>query len=99
MEISKIKDGKILTIKIAGKVDSKAAKELEKTLKEATTDQPSEIKIDLEKIISISSAALRALVAFKKNMAKNNCEFSIVNITNTVREVLDITGFSSMLGI
>ncbi|MBQ7190704.1 MAG: STAS domain-containing protein [Kiritimatiellae bacterium] len=96
MEIKTKSEGARLTIAVSGRVDTVTAPELEAALKfgEATC-----VVLDLENVPYMSSAGLRLLLSAHKTMIGKGGEFQIANVQPTVREVLDITGFSDILNL
>ena len=96
MEIKSTTEGTRLTIAVSGRVDTVTAPELEAGLKfgDATC-----VVIDLANVPYMSSAGLRRLLAAHKQMLGKGGELLIANVQSTVREVLDITGFSDILNL
>ena len=96
MEIKSTTEGTRLTIAVSGRVDTVTAPELEAGLKfgDATC-----VVIDLANVPYMSSARLRLLLAAHKQMLGKGGELLIANVQSTVREVLDITGFSDILNL
>jgi anti-sigma B factor antagonist len=94
MEIKSTTEGTRLTIAVSGRVDTVTAPELEAGLKfgDATC-----VVIDLANVPYMSSAGLRLLLAAHKQMIAKGGELQIANVQESVREVLDITGFSDIL--
>ena len=96
MEIKSTTEGTRLTIAVSGRVDTVTGPELEAGLKfgDATC-----VVIDLANVPYMSSAGLRLLLAAHKQMLGKGGELLIANVQSTVREVLDITGFSDILNL
>ena len=96
MEIKTKSEGTKLTFAVSGRVDTVTAPELEAGLKfgDATC-----VVLDLENVPYMSSAGLRILLAAHKTMLGRGGELMIANVQPSVREVLDITGFSSILNM
>ena len=96
MEIKSTTEGTRLTIAVSGRVDTVTAPELEAGLKfgDATC-----VVIDLANVPYMSSAGLRLLLAAHKQMIAKGGELQIANVQESVREVLDITGFSDILNL
>ena len=97
MEIIKERDGSALTAKLIGRLDAVTAMQLDKdfatTLKDVST-----LTLDLAKLDYVASAGLRILLKTQKKMDRQG-SMVIVNVQDSVREVLDMTGFSSVLTI
>ena len=96
MEIKTTSEGSKLTIAVNGRVDTVTAPELEANLKfgDATL-----VVIDLAGVSYMSSAGLRLLLTAHKTMAARGGELKIANVQPSVREVLDITGFSDIFNL
>ena len=96
MEIKTTSEGSKLTIAVSGRVDTVTAPELEANLKfgDATL-----VVIDLAGVSYMSSAGLRLLLTAHKTMAARGGELKIANVQPSVREVLDITGFSDIFNL
>ena len=96
MEIKTKTEGTQLTIAVSGRVDTVTAPELEAGLKfgEATC-----VVLDLGEVPYMSSAGLRVLLTAHKIMLGKGGELKIANVQSSVKEVLDITGFSSILNL
>ena len=96
MEIKTKSEGTKLTFAVSGRVDTITAPELEAGLKfgDATC-----VVLDLENVPYMSSAGLRILLTAHKTMLGRGGELMIANVQPSVREVLDITGFSSILNV
>ena len=96
MEIKTKTEGAKLTISVGGRVDTVTAPELEAGLKfgDATC-----VVIDLANVPYMSSAGLRLLLTAHKTMLGKGGELLVANVQPTVKEVLDITGFSDILNL
>ena len=96
MEIKTEEEGNKLTIAVSGRVDTVTAPELEAALEfgDATC-----VVIDLADVPYMSSAGLRLLLSAHKTMLGKGGELQIANVQESVREVLDITGFSDILNL
>lgn len=54
---------------------------------------------DFDKVNFISSAGLRVLLSSQKKMIAENGKITLINLHESVREVLELTGFTSLLNI
>ena len=96
MEIKTTTESERLTISVSGRVDTVTAPELEANLRFG------DVKcavIDLTNVPYMSSAGLRLLLTAHKTMMAKGGELQIANVQPPVKEVLDITGFSSILNL
>ncbi len=96
MEIKTKSEGDRLMIAVSGRVDTVTAPELEAGLKFGDAKC---VVLDLANVPYMSSAGLRLLLTAHKTMLGNGGELQIANIQPTVKEVLDITGFSDILNL
>ena len=96
MEIKTTAEGNKLTIAVSGRVDTVTAPELEAGLKFGDAKN---VVIDLKDVPYMSSAGLRLLLTVHKTMIAKGGELQIANVQPSVKEVLDITGFSDILNL
>ena len=97
MTILKHQNGSSLTIALEGRLDTTTAPQLDETLKESLSGV-NDLTLDFGKLEYISSAGLRVLLAAHKTMNRQG-KMTVKNVGETVREVLDITGFADILEI
>lgn len=97
MKIEKVIDGSKLTILLEGRLDTNTAPEVEKELHESI-EGITELVWNLEKLEYISSAGLRILLAAQKIMQKQG-EMKVTNVSETIMEIFEITGFTSILTV
>lgn len=99
MEITQDKQGNINIIKVKGRLDASTAGKLEETL--ATffeVDRP-RILVDCEVLDYISSAGLRVLLASAKEMQKKHGKICLSTLNPNVKQVFEISGFTSIFPI
>lgn len=95
MEIIKEADGSNLTVKLVGRLDAVTAMQLDKDFA-TTLKGVSNLTIDLAQLDYVASAGLRILLKTQKKMDRQG-SMVIKNVQDSVREVLDMTGFSNFL--
>ncbi len=95
MKIDLTKNNGILTVALDGRLDTTTAPELEKLLCENCADISS-LVLDCEKLVYISSAGLRVLLANQKKMQGS---MKLINVGELVMEVFEMTGFADILHI
>lgn len=95
MTFNKTLDGDTLTIEIIGRLDTVTSPQLEEEIK-ASVGEANNLVLDFGKLEYISSAGLRVLLKSQKMMAKKG-EMVIVNASETVKEVFELTGFIDFL--
>ena len=96
MEIKTKSEGSTLTIAVSGRVDTVTAPELEAGLKFGDAKC---VVLDIAEVPYMSSAGLRLLLTAHKTMLASGGELQIANVQPSVKEVLDITGFSDILNL
>ena len=97
MDIKKNLVGDNLTIELIGRLDAVTAPQLEKELN-ASLDGVKNLTFDFAQLEYIASAGLRVLLVAQKRMNKQGA-MSIKNVSEEVKEVLDMTGFINFLQI
>lgn len=95
MTLSKTIDGEKLTIAIIGRLDTVTAPKLEEEVM-ASVKGISTLVLDLAQLEYVSSAGLRVLLKAQKLMNKQG-EMLIVNASDTIKEVFELTGFIDIL--
>ena len=95
MKIDFNKNNGVLSVALDGRLDTITAPELESFLKENFCGTEA-IVIDCEKLVYVSSAGLRVLLATQKK-AKNSMK--LINVCELVMEVFEMTGFADVLVI
>ncbi len=96
MEIKLKKEDKKLEIALEGRLDTNTSGDLESKIEEL--EGVEELVLNFEKLYYISSAGLRVLLSMQKLMNKQG-SMKIINATDTVKDVFDVTGFSDILNI
>lgn len=97
LNIKEIRDGKVLTLELEGRMDTMTAPELERVIAEKL-DGVETLILDLEKLDYVSSAGLRVLLSAQKKM-KAQGKMEVCNVNELVMEVFEITGFTEILTI
>lgn len=95
MNIDFTKNNGTLHVALNGRLDTNTAPELEHFLGEHY-DSAEMLVIDCEKLLYISSAGLRILLASQKKMKG---AMKLINVCELVMEVFEITGFVDILTI
>lgn len=98
MTIEKNLEGKSLTMSLIGRLNTSTAPELESEIKSSTVDID-DLCLDLKELEYISSAGLRVILSAQKLMSSKNGNFAVKNPRDTVKEVFEVTGFSSIINM
>ena len=95
MKIDFYKDNETMNVALDGRLDTTTAPELESFLGNHY-DAIKELTINCEKLVYISSAGLRVLLAAQKRMKS---AMKLTNVCELVMEVFEMTGFADILVI
>ena len=95
LKIDKKVDGRRVEIALEGELDSITSPELDREVQEL--ENVDEVILDLKELAYTSSAGLRVIMGLKRRLAGR--PLKLVNIGLGVREVLDMTGSSALLGL
>jgi anti-sigma B factor antagonist len=87
---------KILTA--SGRIDALTGAETERACHEALQEVP-RVALDLRAVCYMSSAGLRVLLSSLKFAGSRNGAFALIAPQETVREILDMSGFSRIIPI
>ena len=98
MTITKIQNGDALMLQVDGRVDTTTSPELQKAILEAF-QTAAKVTLDLEKVVYVSSAGLRALLLGQKTAGSKGATMELLHVAPTVKAVLDSVGFSKILTI
>ena len=97
MTIEIKKNASATTIEVVGRLDTITAPALEKSIGESIANIENLI-LDFGEVEYISSAGLRVLLGAQKKMMKIG-SMKVVNVRDSVMEVLEMTGFADILVI
>ncbi|MDH8700954.1 anti-anti-sigma factor [Dysgonomonadaceae bacterium PH5-43] len=92
------KNGKI-HVSIAGRLDTVSSHEFEKQIKPLTEIPQPDIAIDCSNFDYISSSGLRQFLILQKAVIANKGTLVINNLKPEIKEVFDMTGFTSIFTI
>ena len=95
MKIDFYKDNETMNVALDGRLDTTTAPELESFLGNHY-DAIKGLTINCEKLVYISSAGLRVLLAAQKRMKS---AMKLTNVCELVMEVFEMTGFADILVI
>lgn len=99
MEINcKKSEGKTI-VELKGYLDATNAQEFQKIVDELPASDTEHVAVDCEGLEYISSSGLRVFITLLKKAQKNGGEVKVENLNSTVREIFDMTDFSSLFGL
>ena len=96
MTVTKVQNGDSVTLQIDGRVDTNTSPVLQKEILGAFQSAKN-LTLDMEKVVYVSSAGLRALLIGQKTATSKGGKMELLNVAPTVKAVLDSVGFSKIL--
>ena len=99
MDIIELKQGKISTFKLQGRLDSNTSQAFEKRLLDVISDGIKNVIIDFKVLDYISSAGLRVILKATKTLKREDGKIMLCSMQDYVKEVFEIAGFDSFLPI
>jgi anti-sigma B factor antagonist len=87
-----------IILKPSGRMDSQTAPDLLPTIESKLRDSKN-VVLDLAEVPYVSSAGLRIFLLIAKHVAAEQGKFAITSLRPEIREVLTISGLSSILQI
>jgi anti-anti-sigma factor len=98
MEISTRTANDTHIVAIAGNLDSTTSPEAQKALEEVLTTAR-KVALDFSELDYISSAGLRVLLGAAKKLKAAGGDLRMFGLNQSVREVFEISGFSTILTV
>lgn len=97
MECIRTGSGKAQGLDVSGKLDAYWSDALSKELESCVRDGAVDITLNLSKVSFISSAGLRVLIVYLKQMRAINGTLRITEPSQKVRDIFDLSGLSELL--
>ena len=97
MQILETRAGATLVLSLQGRLDSVSAQSLENVIK-VSLGGIERLVFDFAGLSYVSSAGLRVLLSAQKQMNKQG-EMALRNVSASIMEVFEITGFSGILTV
>jgi len=99
MDISTKEINGIQVVEFNGKIDSNTAPEVEQAFMSLLDSGQANLLANFENLSFISSAGLRVLLSTAKKAKASSGELRVCSLNETVQEVFDISGFSTILPV
>ena len=99
MEISKEQINDVTVLSPKGKLNVTTVADLEKEFEKCFNDGVKKLVVDCLELEYISSAGLRALLAAAKQLKKSNGTIVLSSLSPNVKQVFEISGFTSIFPI
>ncbi len=99
MEVTVKEVNEVNVLSFEGNLDTNTALQAQKQIDQLIDGGSSKILINLDNLNYISSAGLRVLLVTAKKLKATSGDLKICGLNQTVQEVFDISGFSSILSV
>lgn len=99
MEVSVNQNNDKTCVKISGRLDTTTAPQFQEAIKPLMDSDNAAIEIDCSDMDYTSSIGLRAFLMLQKSVNAKGGSMVLTGMQPKVREVFDITGFSSIIKI
>lgn len=99
MDININKDGGKTFVTLSGRVDTTNAEQFQKDLAPLYEDNEPDFELDCTDMTYTSSQGLRIFLMLQKYVSSKSGSMVLTNMKPQVKEVFDITGFSSIIKI
>ena len=98
LDINLVRNGSVAEVHLDGYIDANNAKDVDNILTEVVGKFDS-VVLDLEKLKYVSSAGLRAFKHAYMELRRKSGTLSAKNVSKTVMEVFEVTGFTRLIEI
>ena len=99
MDITTRTQGAVALVALAGKLDSNTSPQAQQALDAVLAGGAKKMAVDFTALDYISSAGLRVLLGTAKRLSGAGGSLRLFGLNDTVREVFDISGFSTILAV
>jgi len=99
MEISVTESGDVQILSFQGNLDTNTSPDAENEINGLIDAGAQKLLVNFENLAYISSAGLRILLATAKKLKASQGDLKICCLNETVQEVFDISGFSTILSV
>jgi len=99
MEMTQERIGTALVMRPTGRLDGTTAAAFERALLAGLDPPPQRLLLDLAELEYVSSAGLRAILVAAKRGKSVGCPLAVCRARDHIREVFEVSGFASVLGL
>lgn len=92
-------DSPITVLRLAGRLDASTVGQLERAMADAQAAGIRAIVIDMSRLTYVSSSGLRVLLSGRSAIRKKGGDFFLCALSESVREVFDMVGFSAIFSL
>ncbi len=99
MEITQEKVNDIAVISLSGRLNVTTTAELEQVFTKLLEEKQTKVLVECRELEYISSAGLRVLLTAAKQFKKISGEIALAGLSQNVKQVFEISGFTSIFPI
>jgi len=99
MELEEERVGDAFVVTARGRLDGASSSIFADRISGLMANQKPKILVDFTEVDFVTSAGLRAVLILLKKVKAADGSFALCGVQNSVREVLDISGFTAMINI
>ena len=99
MQILSESVGNVTVVRLEGNLDTNTSTDAQNFVNKAIDDGAAKIVVSLEKVDFVSSAGLRVLLVTAKKLGGTGGSLRVCGLNETVTEVFEISGFSTILSV
>ena len=99
LEVNANEVNNVVIVKLLGNLDTNTAPDAETEINKWLEDGAQKMIINLEQTNYVSSAGLRIFLATAKKITASGGAVKLCNANDVVQEILDISGFSTILDV
>ena len=99
MNISSREVGDAIVVMVEGNLDTNTSPDAQNYLDQLVNSGTQKILISFESTNYVSSAGLRVVLATAKLLNKNGGDLRLCNLSATVHDVFEISGFTTILNV
>jgi anti-anti-sigma factor len=99
MKVTTQTNGPEVYIQVEGRIDTTNYNEFESAVNEVLSDNTRQIYLDCGELNYISSSGLRIFLTIQKKMMAAGGKLKLYGMQPAIREIFDISGFSSIFSI
>ena len=89
----------VTVVRLEGNLDTNTSTDAQNFVNKAIDDGAAKIVVSLEKVDFVSSAGLRVLLVTAKKLGGTGGSLRVCGLNETVTEVFEISGFSTILSV
>ncbi|MYD51324.1 MAG: STAS domain-containing protein [Dehalococcoidia bacterium] len=99
MELNVERDGGTVVVGAGERIDGTNAREFQSALEDAIEETDRAVILDLADLTYISSAGLRAILMTARSLRRQDAALAVCSLTDSVREVFEISGFNQIIPV